>query len=224
LSSPGAVSLPETSLLPQDRGAVTSAGLWIILGEVLECGPGVCMGEGAKSRDRLYGEEQRQDTTRFFSHEFRLPPLLALDIGRLGHSFVHRRFAVRASDVHFGVSWGSVLPMDGERDHLPGEHLLSELAHLFNPEQAFLFHHLSDCFFRKARLARYPIVQVTPGNGRRVQVVGGDLLYGLSDVFGRVHRESPSVFGSRRMQPRSFRNKPQQGLCAEFAELFFRGG
>jgi Cytochrome P450 len=54
---------------------------------------------------------------------------------RLGHSFVHRRFAVRASDVHFGVSWGSVLPMDGERDHLLGEHLLSELAHLFNPLQ-----------------------------------------------------------------------------------------
>jgi ATP-dependent DNA ligase len=68
--------------------------------------------------------------------------------------------------------------MDGERDHLPGEHRLSELAHLFNPEQAFLFHHLSDCFFRKARLPRYPIVQVTPGNGRRVSRKGGS-----PDVF-----------------------------------------
>jgi hypothetical protein len=36
--SPGAVSLPETSLLPQDRVAdrPPSVGLWIILGEVLE--------------------------------------------------------------------------------------------------------------------------------------------------------------------------------------------
>jgi hypothetical protein len=38
------------------------------------------------------------------------------------------------------------------------------------------------------------------------------LLYSLSDIFGRVHRESPSVFGPRRMRRRSFRNKPQQGL------------
>jgi hypothetical protein len=51
--------------------------------------------------------------------------------------------------------------MDDERDYLPGEHPLSELAHLFNPEQAFLFHHLSDCFFRKARLPRYPIVRIS---------------------------------------------------------------
>jgi hypothetical protein len=47
------------------------------------------------------------------------------------------------------------------------------LALLFHSEQEPLFHQLHQCFFRKARLPRYPIVQVTPGNGRRVQVVGG---------------------------------------------------
>jgi hypothetical protein len=36
--------------------------------------------------------------------EFRLPPLLALDIDRLGHSFVERRFAVRASEVGFRLT------------------------------------------------------------------------------------------------------------------------
>jgi len=64
--------------------------------------------------------------------------------------------------------------MDGKWHHLPGENPLSELAPLFNPEQAFLFHHLSDAFFRKTRFLHYPIVQVTPSNGRKIQVVGGD--------------------------------------------------
>jgi hypothetical protein len=90
-----------------------------------------------------------------------------------------------------------------------------------------LFHHLSDCFFRKARLPRYPIVQVTPGNGRRVQVVGGDILYSLSDVFGRVHRESPSVFApedAAAIFPQQAATGPLVVEFAEFAELFFRGG
>jgi predicted transposase YbfD/YdcC len=116
-------------------------------------------------------------------------------------------------------------PMDGERDRLPGEHLLSQLAHLFNPKQTFLFHHLSDCFFRKARLPRYPIVQVTPGNGRRVQVVGGDLLYGLSDVFGRVHRESPSVFGpedAAAIFPQQAATRPLCGICRTIFSRWLR--
>jgi hypothetical protein len=54
--------------------------------------------------------------------ELCLPSLLMLDIGRLGHGFVHRRFAVRASDVRLS---GLVLPMDGEWRHLPGEHPLA---------------------------------------------------------------------------------------------------
>jgi len=57
--------------------------------------------------------------------------------------------------------------MDGKWHHLPGENPLSELAPLFNPEQAFLFHHLSDAFFRKTRFLHYPIVQVTRGRSFR---------------------------------------------------------
>jgi hypothetical protein len=102
--------------------------------------------------------------------------------------------------------------MDGERDHLPGEHPLSELARLFNPEQAFLFHHLSDCFFRKTRFPRYPIVQVTPGNGRQIQVVGGvfSMASAMSlDVYVTATIASPSDgcilakhTSSRRRRPR----------------------
>jgi hypothetical protein len=118
--------------------------------------------------------------------------------------------------------------MDGERDHLPGEYPLSELAHLFNPEQAFLFHHLSDCFFRKARFLRYPIVQVTPGNGRRVQVVGGgsslwpqQCLWTCTSRISecvRLPEDAAAIF------PQQAATRPLVAEFAEFAELFFRGG